>query len=633
MTGLFARRHAAAMVLMAGIVCPAVARAQSQAGSPSTIPPPPSTIAPANLHGVVSDEQGKPLSGVVVSALGDAAVFAVSDRNGRFTLRDVLPGPYLVRAHLAGYVPPRVRIIQAGPETAEIAMALSRAQGSSDEPRVLQAGLGAAVEPASPTPAAVDAEGEGNEVAWRIRHLRRSVLKDVDGAIDASGGVGSFVEDPLIALARAVGAPVRLTTDFLGDLSLNGQINLFTRSSFDRPQDLFSQNGLPASVAFLSLTAPTASGQWTVRGGTTQGDLTAWVVAGSSAWRSAGGAHHYRAGMSYAMQRYLGGNADALGAVADGRRNAGDVYGFDDWTISDRLSVTYGTRYARYDYLAHESLVSPSASVTIEPLPSASFRVRGAVSRIEQAPGAQEFLPPSTGVWLPPARTFSAVSTRGGFRPERIDNIELSAEQSVAGDAAVGVRIFRQEIGNQLTTLFGMSLPGTAGSTLGHYYVGNSGAAEVRGWGVGVRRSLERLHASVDYTQADAEWMRPAPVLTRMALVAPSAVRQQFERLYDLTTSFDGEVPGVDTHVFVVYKVNSGFAGSGATTIRPQLGSRFDVQVTQALPFLNFTSGQWEMLVAVRNLFHEELLETSIYDELQVVRPPKHIVGGVTVRF
>jgi len=53
----------------------------------------------------------------------------------------------------------------------------------------------------------------------------------------------------------------------------------------------------------------------------------------------------------------------------------------------------------------------------------------------------------------------------------------------------------------------------------------------------------------------------------------------------------------------------------------------------QALPFLNFTSGQWEMIVAVRNLFHEDLLDTSVYDELQVARPPKHIVGGVTVRF
>jgi hypothetical protein len=39
------------------------------------------------------------------------------------------------------------------------------------------------------------------------------------------------------------------------------------------------------------------------------------------------------------------------------------------------------------------------------------------------------------------------------------------------------------------------------------------------------------------------------------------------------------------------------------------------------------------MLVAVRNLFREELLEASVYDELLVMRPPKRMVGGVTVRF
>jgi hypothetical protein len=39
------------------------------------------------------------------------------------------------------------------------------------------------------------------------------------------------------------------------------------------------------------------------------------------------------------------------------------------------------------------------------------------------------------------------------------------------------------------------------------------------------------------------------------------------------------------------------------------------------------------MLVAVRNVFHEDTLDASAYDELLVVRPPKRVVGGVTVRF
>jgi hypothetical protein len=39
------------------------------------------------------------------------------------------------------------------------------------------------------------------------------------------------------------------------------------------------------------------------------------------------------------------------------------------------------------------------------------------------------------------------------------------------------------------------------------------------------------------------------------------------------------------------------------------------------------------MLVAVRHLFYESTPGASIYDEILVVRPPKRIVGGLTVRF
>jgi hypothetical protein len=37
--------------------------------------------------------------------------------------------------------------------------------------------------------------------------------------------------------------------------------------------------------------------------------------------------------------------------------------------------------------------------------------------------------------------------------------------------------------------------------------------------------------------------------------------------------------------------------------------------------------------VAVRNLFYEATPGASVYDEILVLRPPKRIVGGLTVRF
>ena len=48
---------------------------------------------------------------------------------------------------------------------------------------------------------------------------------------------------------------------------------------------------------------------------------------------------------------------------------------------------------------------------------------------------------------------------------------------------------------------------------------------------------------------------------------------------------------------------------------------------------MDFSTARWEMLLAVRNFFRDAAADASVYDELLVVRPPKRIVGGLTLRF
>jgi hypothetical protein len=84
--------------------------------------------------------------------------------------------------------------------------------------------------------------------------------------------------------------------------------------------------------------------------------------------------------------------------------------------------------------------------------------------------------------------------------------------------------------------------------------------------------------------------------------------------------------------VYAAYRLSTGFASPAAEADDAELDARFDVQVSQRLPFLAFTNAQWEVLFAVRNLFRE-FDAGAFYDELLVVRPPKRIVGGLLVRF
>jgi hypothetical protein len=633
MTRLVTFLPVAVVVCVAGFVTPAYAQL------PTALPVPVSLLATAHgeLQGVVTDDRGAPLQGVVVSALGSTSAFAITDRAGRFTFRTLAPGPYLVRAHLDGYVPARGRIIQVNSAARAVSSLTLARRGSPDAPaQILAAGAAPAGTPASGVSPTTEEDHDHGETAWRLRHLKRSVLKDAENGVAVAEEDDSFIEDSFETLGRAMGQSARVATSLFADLPVSGQVNLLTTATFNQPQELFSAvAGPPRGVAFISLNAPSGAGEWNVRGAMTEGDLASWVVAGSYVRRSSG-PHQYEAGLSYSMQRYEGGNPAALVSVTEGSRQAAEVYAYDNWTIVPRITVNYGARHARYGYLENVGLWSPRVGVTLMPIDGLDkFRVRVAAAHREVAPGAEEFVPSaSLGVWLPPQRTFSPISRLGGFAAERMDHFELAAEHDVANGFLVGVRAFHQRIEDQMVTLFGVAVPDSAAADLGHYYVASGGDLQARGWGVSVSRSLTgRVRGSIDYTQTEADWLRRSADWRVLSRVAPSAAREHGETVHDVTTSVEAQMPITETRVFVLYKLNTGFAASEAVIDRAHFGSRFDLQVNQALPFLNFTSAQWEALFTVRSLFREDLAEASIFDELLVVKPPKRVVGGLTVRF
>src|SRR5262245_33909469 len=232
------------------VVCAVASPAFAQRASLPQLAPV-SQIAAARLgelHGLVEDEKGQPLSGAIVSALGSTSAFAISDSNGRFTFRELPPGPYLIRAHLQEYIPSRGRIVQVNADARNTStIALTRRGDGSTPPPV----VAATIAPVDPSIAS-EGEHQHDEVAWRMRHAKRSVLKDADQAIAELGARGSFA-DSMGGLSRAVGTPARLASSLFDDFPITGQFNLLTTTSFERPQDLFSMNvDMPKSVAFVS---------------------------------------------------------------------------------------------------------------------------------------------------------------------------------------------------------------------------------------------------------------------------------------------------------------------------------------------------------------------------------------------
>jgi hypothetical protein len=599
-------------------------------------------LTSGSITGTVLDDRGTAVIGAMVSALGVTLASTVTDGHGQFTIAQLPAGEYLLRAHMKGFAASSSTVVRVGGPPSVCRFQLQRlasagtAVGTSGagEPvkarPIIAAGFelpkGAEPEPDAAQP---DEDHPHTEAAWRLRHIKRSILKDAVSTVALNDQV-RFEPDGSI-FGRAIGSAASLASSLFTDFPFSGEVNFLTTGAV-APGALFSSTAFPRGIAYLALAAPGTGGDWSIRAAMSEGDLSSWVVAGAFLSKP-GRAHTYDFGFSYSTQEYMGGNPAALAAVTDGSRNVGELYAYDTWAVRPAIVLDYGARYAHHDYLETRGLLSPRIGVTLEPIEG--IRVRGRVSQRMVAPGAEEFLSTGTpGPWLPPERTFAPLGAPGSaeaFRVERSRSYDISVERDFGKAYTLAVGRFRQNVNDQLATLFGLQMPGGPRS-VGHYYVGSAGSVESDGWVVGFNTpETARLKGSVQYTMASAHWINRGD-LQLLGSIAPAAIRPDREDLHDLTSSVSADIRETATRVFVVYKLNSGFVRSNAALDRPGLDGRFDVQVNQALP-VTFAGTRWEVLVGLRNLFRDPSDPASVYDELLVVKPPKRLVGGFLVRF
>jgi hypothetical protein len=587
------------------------------------------------IQGIVVDDHAAPLAGAMVSALGVTAAMTTTDARGRFVIQPLPSGQYVLRVNHTGFVAARREGVRVGTTAADVDHIQLRRAGVSDEALAARPILAAGVAPipSGDNPPAEDGDNH-SETAWRLRHVKRSVLKDEGSAASSIADAAAdqaIPEEPASIFGRAFDNAASVAANFFTATPFSGEVNLLTTSSQAASAPLFFSDFAPRGIAYLSIGAPAANGRWDVRASMSQSDVSAWIVAGTFHTRIAA-AHDSAFGVSYSTQQYQNPQARALGLgrATDDSRNAGEIFGGDRWTLSPTLAIDYSARYAHYDYLAQRALLSPRVGVTLTPIDSQTHLEVHIAQRM-LAPGAEEFLAPSTvGPWLPPERTFAALDG-GDLRAERARMLDVGLNHQFDGAYVVGVRHFQQRVDDQMVTLFGVPVDGGPQSP-GHYFVGNAGAFDAEGWAFSVAAAPSpSLRGSIEYSLSRADWFSRGD-MAAIAIWAPAAIRARAEDVRDLTTSLETQVPRTATRVFVLYRLNNAFAGSDS--LKPAVDSRFDLQVNQALPFMPFSgAARWEVLVGLRNLFRDPNEVGSIYDELLVVHPPKRVIGGVLIKF
>jgi hypothetical protein len=544
------------------------------------------------LVGWVESTHGAPVAGAVVSVFGKGisggALVTLSDSRGQFILPFLPAGSYTLRAVGTGHAPSAAQHITVLP----------------NRDALFTVSLTPVEEQAKPTDQEEDSPASESlrEWLWLMRHKRRSVLE--------TQGPEAAVSEP--GKAPALDLP---TTGGLADLGpVAGSVELVAVAA--PSETSFVGPGLPGGMGSLRLEGRLADGvRWSLGGLMAESEGRVYRTAAEFVLEPGGG-HEIQAGAGYGASV-----SDAAGPFSSGAvepdRNSGAVFIKDRWRLGERIAATAGARYTYVGFLPESH--HADAILQVELHGDQRTLVRGAVTTRTLAPGG-DLLTLST-LAASPAITWARLED--GLRPSSTLRYEMGVDRCIGG-GHIGAQFFDERTRDVMLTTFDGMTP----------FVRNVGNASAQGFGVTVgHRFLGVMDGSVTYTFGRAR--RDAALPFAGAASPPGGDEAEF---HDVVARLETFIDGTDTRLAALYRLNS--ATDEASTTLPGTGhgstttaARFDVQLTQGLPFLQpLTRADWEILVAVRNMFYEAS-QVGFLDELAVQDPPTRVVGGISVRF
>jgi hypothetical protein len=449
-------------------------------------------------------------------------------------------------------------------------------------------------------PPVVAAEGDKTaspaEWRWLVRHKRRSVLETA----------GPYLPEDDDTPSLALDAPLTLG-------ALDGSVELAATGGAGGGAPETSSLGLPAGMGSLQLQGRLADGvSWTLGGLMSESEGRAWRVAAEFVLEPGSG-HQIEVGAGY-------GAGDSREAVEIGlsqpERTLGAVFVRDRWQIGERVRATAGGRYTYLGFLPDSHHVD--AVLQVEAQSDSETVVRGSVATRTLTPGG-DLLTIST-VAASPAITWARLED--GLRAGRSLRYEVGASRALGPAAHVSAQLFSESTRDALLTVFEDGAP----------FVRNAGTLEAKGFGVTFgRRFGGVLDGSVSYTFGLGRRSGTPGFTTG----APMTAFEEAE-FHDLAARVETFIGWSDTRVAALCRLNTlsdSGAPSSAGARASSTSTRFDFQLTQGLPFLEpLTRADWELLLAVRNMFYEAS-QAGFLDELAVQDPPTRVVGGISVRF
>jgi hypothetical protein len=543
--------------------------------------------------GWVENTRGLPVAGAVISIFGKGiaggGLVTLTDSAGQFILPSLPAGSYTLRALGSGHEPSTARQVTVLPNRDSLTTLSLTPIGDAAVPSV----------------AAEDPPGtlSSREVRWLMRHKRRSVLEDREAGPVAPESQGDVSPELAAKMATALVMP-----------ELAGTVEVLTNPA---NLDGASNEAVPTSLGMVRLHGRLAdTGEWSLGGLITENESRTWRMAAEFVIAPAS-SHELKAGVGYGTRSMLPFGASEGDSTLDSQ-SAGAIFVQDKWQVSPSVSATMEARYAYIGFLDDGNHLDPS--VTLDYHADPITHVRASVRSSTVTPGGD--LLTLSSLASGPAIALARLDR--GLRAERTRHCELGVDRGV-GATTIGTYLFYEGVQDQLLNIYEgrASTPGLR--------ILNGGPGQTVGIGVSVRRSFgDAVSGSLAYTYGHSSRDSEAFDL----LAGGAAVAYHEAEFHDVVARLDTFIEGTDTRLSAYYRINA---------LKPEndtkgashalMNTRFDIQLNQGLPFLQgLTRAEWGVLVAVRNLFYESS-DGATLDEIAVLRPPKRVLGGISVRF
>jgi hypothetical protein len=547
------------------------------------------------LVGWVESTRGAPVAGAVISVFGEGirggSLVTLADSEGQFILPSLPAGSYTLRAIGSGHLPSAAERVTVLPNRDSLFTLSLTPVGEKSR----SADGSSGVDGEQPA----EEDDSLREWRWLLRHKRRSVLETASHEAAPAD----------VAAATTLTAPTP-QYDALGPLA--GRVELVALSTANGSSGAppVDPDGVPSGLGTLKLHGKLAdSVHWSLGGLLAETGGRSWRMAAEFVLEPGGG-HEIKTGAGYGAGYTTALLPNESPTAAD--RPVGAFFLRDRWRVGERLTTSFGARYTYIGFLSNPH--HADAVVQIELRGDPATVVHGSLATRTLAPGG-DLLTLSTAS-ASPAITWARLDD--DIQASRTVNVEFGVDRSI-GQTSVGAFAFGEETRDQLWTAF---------DDAGALSVRNVGVVGARGIGVRVGRQIGTVfNGTVTYTFGRASH----PVWAGGGRDPLGFEDAQF---HDLVARVETFLSWTDTRVAALYRLNAcsdeseAPARSGATTT-----ARFDVQVTQGLPFLQpLTRADWDLLVAVSNIFYEAS-EGGFLDELTVQEPPTRVVGGISVRF